>query len=58
MGIFEKKPDGGKSSSRDQRPENGNGKKKSNRKEPKHRPLLEDRVRGLTPVSHYADLDF
>ena len=25
---------------------------------PSFRPLLEDRVRGLTPVSHYADLDF
>ncbi len=43
MGIFEKKPDGGKSSARDRRTENGNGKRKSNRKEPKHRPLLEDR---------------
>lgn len=25
---------------------------------PSFRPLLGDRVRGLTPVSHYADLDF
>lgn len=25
---------------------------------PSFRPLLNDRVRGLTPVSHYADLDF
>ena len=25
---------------------------------PSFRPLLQDRVRGLTPVSHYADLDF
>ena len=25
---------------------------------PSFRPLLADRVRGLTPVSHYADLDF
>lgn len=25
---------------------------------PSFRPLLHDRVRGLTPVSHYADLDF
>ncbi|MEO1700461.1 MAG: glutathione S-transferase family protein [Pseudomonadota bacterium] len=25
---------------------------------PSFRPLLTDRVRGLTPVSHYADLDF
>ena len=25
---------------------------------PSFRPLLADRIRGLTPVSHYADLDF
>ena len=25
---------------------------------PSFRPLLADRVRGLSPVSHYADLDF
>ena len=25
---------------------------------PSFRPLLTERVRGLTPVSHYADLDF
>lgn len=25
---------------------------------PSFRPMLNDRVRGLTPVSHYADLDF
>ncbi|MEL6200966.1 MAG: glutathione S-transferase family protein [Pseudomonadota bacterium] len=25
---------------------------------PSFRPLLTDRIRGLTPVSHYADLDF
>ena len=25
---------------------------------PRFRPLLTDRVRGVTPVSHYADLDF
>ncbi|TIT12774.1 MAG: glutathione S-transferase family protein, partial [Mesorhizobium sp.] len=25
---------------------------------PSFRPLLSDRVRGLSPVSHYADLDF
>lgn len=25
---------------------------------PSFRPLLQDRVRGLSPVSHYADLDF
>ena len=25
---------------------------------PSFRPLLGDRVRGLSPVSHYADLDF
>ncbi|TIT58144.1 MAG: glutathione S-transferase family protein, partial [Mesorhizobium sp.] len=25
---------------------------------PSFRPLLTDRVRGLSPVSHYADLDF
>jgi glutathione S-transferase len=25
---------------------------------PAFRPILEDRVRALTPVSHYADLDF
>jgi glutathione S-transferase len=25
---------------------------------PSFRPLLTERVRGITPVSHYADLDF
>ncbi len=25
---------------------------------PSFRPLLADRVRGISPVSHYADLDF
>ena len=25
---------------------------------PSFRPILADRVRGLAPVSHYADLDF
>ena len=25
---------------------------------PSFRPLLSDRVRGISPVSHYADLDF
>ena len=25
---------------------------------PSFRPLLAERVRGVTPVSHYADLDF
>ena len=25
---------------------------------PSFRPMLTERVRGLTPVSHYADLDF